>query len=487
MDPDRSKDWGNRHTIVQLDSYRMRTTSNFWKILKLPPSNARNEFETGPFEVLEGLDGKTTEEEVVESRIALLACHEMGHALGLDHNFIASTYDRGSVMDYYAPRITFRSDGSVDLSDAYMPGLGSYDRFAIEWGYNLLLTGATKEQEAKRLESIVVRARQQGVLYAGPSDPRWNAYDDRSDPVSWLRTVIPIRQRLLDNYGRNLLRPDEPSSELSSRIAVIYLFHQYALGAALKVIGGAKIPLQWLEMAKYLCKFWPESDQRAALKLELESLEPRELAIPDSLWKFLPPPETNSDDPEAFQSSAGYVFDTADAARAIVGPVIAGLLAPDRLERLQEIRSTDGSSLSASDVISMLVKQAFSVDVTDNAHDERLRNIVRDELLTRLIILAVNDKATAEVQAEAWRGIDEAEKDLESPPPANRYELADYFRYEIRMFKNNPRAEFVPKTRPSVAPPGPPIRCSPSSGSAPKKHIVFVGRNPVRRVGVIYT
>ena len=154
-------------------------------------------------------------------------------------------------------------------------------------------------------------------------------------------------------------------------------------------------------MADCLLQVWPESDQRAALKLELESLEPRETR--DSCWKFLPPPETNSDDPEAFQSSAGYVFDTADAARAIVGPVIAGLLAPDRLERLQEIRSTDGSSLSASDVISMLVKQAFSVDVTDNAHDERLRNIVRDELLTRLIILAVNDKATAEVQAEAWR------------------------------------------------------------------------------------
>ena len=153
MDPDRSKDWGNHARNCSIGfKYRMRTTSNFWKILKLPQTNARNEFETGPFEVLEGLDGKTTEEGVVESRIALLACHEMGHALGLDHNFIASTYDRGSVMDYYAPRITFRSDGSVDLSDAYMQGLGSYDRFAIEWGYSLPLTGATKEQ--KRSDSF---------------------------------------------------------------------------------------------------------------------------------------------------------------------------------------------------------------------------------------------------------------------------------------------------------------------------------------------
>ena len=445
------------HAIVQLDSYRMRTTSNFWKVLELPQANARNEFAAGPFEVLEGLDDKTTEEEVVESRIALLACHEMGHALGLDHNFVASTYDRGSVMDYYAPRITFRADGSLDLSDAYMHGLGSYDRFAIEWGYSLPLTPeATKEQEVKRLESIVVRARQQGVLYAGPSDPRWNAYDDGSDPVSWLRTVMPIRQRLLSSYGRSLLRPDEPSSELSSRIAMIYLFHQYALQAALKVIGGAKIPPTMAGDGQVPVQVWPESDQTEALRLELESLEPRELAIPESLWKFLPPPETYRKDPETFRSSAGYVFDTADAARAIVGPVIAGLLAPDRLERLLEIRSIDGLSLSASEVISALVKQAFSVDIKDNPRDTRLRDVVRDELLTGLMILAINERATPEVQSAAWRGIDEIAIDLEALPEENRYELAIHFRYEIRLFKADPRAN-TPKARPSMAPPGPPI------------------------------
>ena len=56
------------------------------------------------------------------NRIASLTCHEIGHALGLPHNFLASTYGRGSVMDYFAPRVKIRADGSADLSDAYMQG-----------------------------------------------------------------------------------------------------------------------------------------------------------------------------------------------------------------------------------------------------------------------------------------------------------------------------------------------------------------------------
>ena len=47
---------------------------------------------------------KRSEEQIMLNRLALLTCHEMGHVLGLEHNFVASTYGRGSVMDYFAPR-----------------------------------------------------------------------------------------------------------------------------------------------------------------------------------------------------------------------------------------------------------------------------------------------------------------------------------------------------------------------------------------------
>src|SRR6185312_2516077 len=78
------------------------------------------------FSGFDGMDPELTPEQSMVQRIALLACHEMGHVLGLEHNFLASTYDRGSVMDYFAPRVKIRADGTADLSDAYMQGVGSY-------------------------------------------------------------------------------------------------------------------------------------------------------------------------------------------------------------------------------------------------------------------------------------------------------------------------------------------------------------------------
>ena len=57
-------------------------------------------------------------------RLRQLSAHEVGHTLGLAHNFAASTQGRASVMDYPAPRVRIADDGSLDLSDAYRDGWG---------------------------------------------------------------------------------------------------------------------------------------------------------------------------------------------------------------------------------------------------------------------------------------------------------------------------------------------------------------------------
>src|SRR3546814_14875235 len=68
------------------------------------------------------------------ARIRQLAAHEVGHALGLSHNFAASTQGRYSVMDYTGPRVTL-ANGMPDLADAYGAGLGRWDLFAVDWLY----------------------------------------------------------------------------------------------------------------------------------------------------------------------------------------------------------------------------------------------------------------------------------------------------------------------------------------------------------------
>src|SRR5216684_2478862 len=74
-------------------------------------------------------------ERMVLARLRQLAAHEVGHTLGLAHNFAASVKDRASVMDYPPPLVRLSAAGAVDLSDAYAIGIGAWDKISIDFGY----------------------------------------------------------------------------------------------------------------------------------------------------------------------------------------------------------------------------------------------------------------------------------------------------------------------------------------------------------------
>ena len=104
--------------------------------------------------------------ELALARIRQLAAHEVGHTLGLDHNFAASTYGRASVMDYPAPLVQIR-DGRLDFSDAYGRGIGAFDAFAVRYGYSQFAPG-TNEDEALASDRAGGRARRDAVRVRRP-------------------------------------------------------------------------------------------------------------------------------------------------------------------------------------------------------------------------------------------------------------------------------------------------------------------------------
>jgi len=440
------------HAVVQLDSHRMRTVNNYWEST-IPPGRGTEEPALDTFAALDNLDPQLKNEQVMLNRIALLTCHEMGHVLGLEHNFVASTFGRGSVMDYFAPRVRIRPDGTADLSDAYMQGVGSYDRSAIEWGYSQGKPGSTPEQEQAQLDAIIKGAVSKGMVWGNYYDPRWNSYDDGPDPVTWLKEVLPVRNALLAQYGPQMLRPGEPNSMLASRFPLVYLFHRYALAAAINVIGSAKVPLSLAGDGQKPVSIWPADNQKEALRLVLRALNPTELEVPRELWKALAPVENRDADPERFTSSAGYLFSPQDGARAVAEIVVGGLLDPQRMQRLAVISQRDANAPSPSSVVSALVNAGFPENAKTPAERD-LAGVVQTQIVERLMVLAANADATPEVQAAALAGLRDVQSAVKNR--AGRDPVLQRLDHEITLFLQNPQQN-TPKLKPSGAPPGPPV------------------------------
>jgi len=159
-------------------------------------------------------EGKPVAKELHEmalARIRQLSVHEIGHTLGLSHNYTSSAMDRASVMDYPHPLIKVGSDGIIDLSDAYATGVGEWDKIAIEYGYQDFPDGVDEE---KALMDILDKAMAKGYFTladqdarsAGTAHPLTHLWDNGKHPVDELQRVLRIRSLALDRFSENNIR-----------------------------------------------------------------------------------------------------------------------------------------------------------------------------------------------------------------------------------------------------------------------------------------
>ena len=363
--------------------------------------------------------------EMAIKRLRQLSAHEVGHTIGLSHNFISSARNRKSVMDYPHPLIEF-TNNKVDLSNAYDHGIGDWDKLAINWGYRQF-----DSNEEDQLNKILQDGYKEDIYFISDQDsrplssahPRSHLWDNGFDAADELNRMLSIRRHILDNFLDNAIKLGEPMSSIEEVLVPMYLLHRYQIEAAAKVLGGLEYNYALKGDNQVITKMLTRNQQVKALKSLLNSIHPKNLSLPEKLIKLIPPrafgyPRTR----ETFKSRTGLTFDYLAAAETATNLTLKMLFNPERASRLITLKARDKNNQPGlTYVMNEIINKTILKEMTDNNDYLNLSNVeneiskmVNHSVLNHLFMLANSKITHQEVNARTFSAIKNLKKTLET-------------------------------------------------------------------------
>jgi Met-zincin/Domain of unknown function (DUF5117)/Domain of unknown function (DUF5118) len=403
-------------------------------------------------------------QEMALARLRQLAAHEVGHTLGLEHNYSASTVNRSSVMDYPPPVVVLGADGVPDLSQAYATGIGEWDNVSITWGYQDFPAGA---DEHAGLDKILEDAylgkhlrflTDQDARPASSSSSVAHLWDSGSNAIDELDRLMKVREAALKRFGKNNIREGAPLATLEDTLVPIYMLHRYQAEAATKLIGGMDYTFAVRGDGEIPTAIVAPAEQRRALRAVLATLDPRVLALPESLLKIIPPrPVMYPRGREDFKIRTSPAFDAVAPAEAAAQHVMQFLFNPQRAARLVEFHIRDAANPSLSEVIDQILRDTHA-SANSPGYLGEIARAVYSVAIYDLMALANDTTTLPEVRAIATAELHICKMQNATILRSAGDEKTDYSYFivqQIEQFEKDPTK--VVATVPYEPPDGPPI------------------------------
>lgn len=370
------------------------------------------------------------EDKLMGELIRFVSSHEVGHTLGLRHNYGSSSTvpveklrdkkwlekngHTPSIMDY--ARFNYVAQPEDNIGDAgIFPRIGDYDDWAIEWGYKRFNQFKTPDAEKEFLNQWVIKNLKNERLWFGtesnPLDPRSQSEQVGDNAMIASTYGIKNLQRIVDNLEKWTKTPNEDYANLDMMYdQVTGQFRRY-LGHVSKYIGGQMETPKTTEQSGAVYEVVAKKDQKEAMKF----LDENVFTTPQWLIKK-----------DIFEKTGKTPVKTVEE---IQNGVLSRILSPMVLQNMYQMEAIEPDTYS---VIELLSDLNTSILKKDNV-DIYTRNLQRN-YIDSLIKLVDNKSDKSDVSALVRGNLNTIKKELSAKSASdvvNKYHFEDLvFRIE---------------------------------------------------------
>jgi Met-zincin/Domain of unknown function (DUF5117) len=394
------------------------------------------------------------------ARLEQLSAHEVGHTIGLMHNYASSMNNRASVMDYPHPMVRLNSKGEMDFSQVYDDKIGDWDKLAVTWGYQDFPKNTS---ESAGLNKILSDGIAKGLLFISDRDarapggahPKAHLWDNGNDAAIELLDVLKVRSKALEQFGLNTIRQGMPSAMLEDALVPVYLYHRYQVEAAVKLIGGVDYTYSLRGDGQPAVKMVDKATQLKALDALLESVSPANLMLPSRITSLIPPrPAGYEYSRELFKKRTGLIFDNLSPAETAADLPMSFIFHPERLSRLAQQEMAGGLGITE------MVNRIFAA-TWKSPRQSGMAKLIQQQteqiILTYLLASSVDEQSSFAARSAVQKSLADLKTFIEGKNKTNTDNV--YGGHLALALERMKAPEKAKPTQHAVAPPGAPIGC----------------------------